>query len=66
MPEDRLRLIVTCCHCALAPEAEVALTLCTLGGLSTAEIARAFPVPAPTMTQRLVRAKAKIRGARIP
>jgi RNA polymerase sigma-70 factor, ECF subfamily len=66
MPEDRLRLIFTCCHPALAIEAQVALTLRTLGGLSTEEIARAFLVPAPTMAQRLVRAKAKIRGARIP
>jgi RNA polymerase sigma-70 factor (ECF subfamily) len=66
VPEDRLRLIFTCCHPALAIEAQVALTLRTLGGLSTEEIARAFLVPAPTMAQRLVRAKAKIRGARIP
>src|SRR5712692_4332395 len=66
VPEDRLRLIFTCCHPALAPEAQVALTLRTLGGLSTEEIARAFLVPAPTMAQRLVRAKAKIRTARIP
>ena len=66
MPEDQLRLIFTCCHPALAVEAQVALTLRTLGGLSTEEIARAFLVPAPTMAQRLVRAKAKIRGARIP
>ena len=66
MPEDRLRLIFTCCHPALAIEAQVALTLRTLGGLSTEEIARAFLVPAPTMAQRLVRAKAKIRGAGIP
>ena len=66
VPEDRLRLIFTCCHPALALEAQVALTLRTLGGLSTEEIARAFLVPAPTMAQRLVRAKAKIRGARIP
>jgi RNA polymerase sigma-70 factor (ECF subfamily) len=65
-PEDRLRLIFTCCHPALATEAQVALTLRTLGGLSTEEIARAFLVPAPTMAQRLVRAKAKIRAARIP
>ena len=64
--EDRLRLIFTCCHPALATEAQVALTLRTLGGLSTEEIARAFLVPAPTMAQRLVRAKAKIRVARIP
>jgi len=66
MPEDRLRLIFTCCHPALATEAQVALTLRTLGGLSTEEIARAFLVPVPTMAQRLVRAKAKIRVARIP
>ena len=66
VPEDRLRLIFTCCHPALAQEAQVALTLRTLGGLSTEEIARAFLVPAPTMAQRLVRAKAKIRVARIP
>jgi RNA polymerase sigma-70 factor, ECF subfamily len=66
VPEDRLRLIFTCCHPALATEAQVALTLRTLGGLSTEEIARAFLVPAPTMAQRLVRAKAKIRDARIP
>ena len=66
MPEDRLRLIFTCCHPALATEAQVALTLRTLGGLSTEEIARAFLVPAPTMAQRLVRAKAKIRAAGIP
>src|SRR5229473_2784638 len=66
VPEDRLRLIFTCCHPALATEAQVALTLRTLGGLSTEEIARAFLVPAPTMAQRLVRAKAKIRAAGIP
>jgi RNA polymerase sigma-70 factor (ECF subfamily) len=66
VPEDRLRLIFTCCHPALALEAQVALTLRTLGGLSTEEIARAFLVPAPTMAQRIVRAKAKIRVARIP
>jgi RNA polymerase sigma-70 factor (ECF subfamily) len=66
VPEDRLRLIFTCCHPALAIEAQVALTLRTLGGLSTEEIAHAFLVPAPTMAQRLVRAKAKIRAARIP
>jgi len=64
--EDRLRLLFTCCHPALATEAQVALTLRTLGGLSTEEIARAFLVPAPTMAQRLVRAKAKIRAAGIP
>jgi RNA polymerase sigma-70 factor (ECF subfamily) len=66
VPEDRLRLIFTCCHPALALEAQVALTLRTLGGLSTEEIARAFLVPTPTMAQRLVRAKAKIRTAGIP
>jgi RNA polymerase sigma-70 factor (ECF subfamily) len=66
VPEDRLRLIFTCCHPALAPEAQVALTLRTMGGLSTEEIAHAFLVPTPTMAQRLVRAKAKIRAARIP
>src|SRR3984893_1434300 len=66
VPEARLRLIFTCCHPALATEAQVALTLRTLGGLSTEEIARAFLVPAPTMAQRIVRAKAKIRTARIP
>lgn len=66
VPEDRLRLIFTCCHPALGTEAQVALTLRTLGGLSTEEIARAFLVPVPTMAQRLVRAKAKIRAARIP
>jgi RNA polymerase sigma-70 factor, ECF subfamily len=64
--DDRLRLIFTCCHPALAPAAQVALTLRLLGGLSTGEIARAFLVPEPTMAQRLVRAKAKIRDARIP
>ncbi len=66
VPEDRLRLIFTCCHPALATEAQVALTLRTLGGLSTEEIAHAFLVPATTMAQRIVRAKAKIRDARIP
>jgi RNA polymerase sigma-70 factor (ECF subfamily) len=66
VPDDRLRLIFTCCHPALAPAAQVALTLRTLGGLTTPEIARAFLVPEPTMAQRLVRAKAKIRDARIP
>ena len=64
--DDRLRLIFTCCHPALAAEARVALTLRLLGGLSTAEIARAFLVPEATMAQRLVRAKRKIRDARIP
>jgi RNA polymerase sigma-70 factor (ECF subfamily) len=66
VPEDRLCLIFTCCHPALATEAQVALTLRTLGGLSTEEIARAFLVPVSTMAQRLVRAKAKIRAAGIP
>jgi RNA polymerase sigma-70 factor (ECF subfamily) len=66
VPLDALRLIFTCCHPALAPEAQVALTLRTICGLSTEEIARAFLVPVPTLAQRLVRAKAKIRGARIP
>jgi RNA polymerase sigma-70 factor (ECF subfamily) len=65
-PEDRLRLIFTCCHPALAEEAQVALTLRTLGGLTTEEIARAFFTPVATMAQRLVRAKAKIRAAQIP
>jgi RNA polymerase sigma-70 factor (ECF subfamily) len=64
--DDRLRLIFTCCHPALATQSQVALTLRLLGGLSTAEIARAFLVPEPTMAQRLVRAKGKIRDARIP
>ena len=64
--DDRLRLIFTCCHPALGREAQVALTLRTLAGLTTAEIARAFLVPEPTMAQRLVRAKRKIRNAGIP
>lgn len=64
--DDRLRLIFTCCHPALNRAAQVALTLRLLGGLTTAEIARAFLVPEPTMAQRLVRAKAKIRDAHIP
>ena len=64
--DDRLRLIFTCCHPALAASVQVALTLRLLGGLTTAEIARAFLIPKPTMAQRLVRAKGKIRDARIP
>ena len=64
--DDRLRLIFTCCHPALGTGVQVALTLRLLGGLTTAEIARAFLVPEPTMAQRLVRAKGKIRDARIP
>ena len=66
VPDDRLRLIFTCCHPALGPGVRVALTLRLLGGLTTAEIARAFLVPEATMAQRLVRAKAKIRDAGIP
>ncbi len=66
MPDDRLRLLFTCCHPSLSSNAQVALTLRLLGGLTTAEIARAFLVPEPTMAQRLVRAKHKISAARIP
>jgi len=66
MRDDQLRLMFTCCHPALATSAQVALTLRLLGGLTTSEIARAFLVPEPTMAQRLVRAKGKIRDARIP
>ena len=66
LEDDRLRLIFTCCHPALPPEARVALTLREVCGLTTEEIARAFLVPAPTLAQRIVRAKAKIREARIP
>ncbi len=66
VPDERLRLIFTCCHPALAPDAQVALTLRMVGGLSTTEVAHAFLVPEPTMAQRLVRAKAKIRAAGIP
>src|SRR5581483_11004583 len=66
LPDDRLKLMFTCCHPALALEAQVALTLHTLGGLSTQEVARAFLVPVPTMAQRLARARNKIRLAGIP
>ena len=66
LEDDQLRLIFTCCHPALNLDARVALTLRTLAGLTTPEIARAFLVPEPTMAQRLVRAKRKIRGAKIP
>jgi RNA polymerase sigma-70 factor (ECF subfamily) len=66
IPDERLRLIFTCCHPALAPDARVAITLRTVGGLSTREIARAFVVSEPTIQQRLVRAKRKIREAGIP
>jgi RNA polymerase sigma-70 factor (ECF subfamily) len=66
IPDDRLKLMFTCCHPALALEAQVALTLHTLGGLSTPEVARAFLVPVPTMAQRLARARKKIREAGIP
>jgi RNA polymerase sigma-70 factor (ECF subfamily) len=66
LPDERLELVFTCCHPALATEAQVALTLRTLGGLTTGEIARAFLVPEATMAQRLVRAKRKIKAAGIP
>ncbi len=66
VPDDRLRLIFTCCHPALAPEAQIALTLRLLGGLRTDEVARAFLIAEPAMAQRLVRAKRKIKLARIP
>jgi RNA polymerase sigma-70 factor (ECF subfamily) len=66
VPDDRLRLIFTCCHPALAPSAQVALTLRLIAGLQTPEVARAFLVPEATMAQRLVRAKRKIKSARIP
>jgi RNA polymerase sigma-70 factor (ECF subfamily) len=66
IPDERLKLMFTCCHPALALEAQVALTLHTLGGLSTQEVARAFLVPMPTMAQRLARARKKIRDAGIP
>jgi RNA polymerase sigma-70 factor (ECF subfamily) len=64
--DDRLRLVFTCCHPALSPDAQIALTLREVCGLTTEEIARAFLTPAPTLAQRIVRAKAKIRDARIP
>src|SRR5947207_3684355 len=64
--DDRLRLIFTCCHPALSPDAQVALTLREVCGLTTEEIAQAFLTPAPTLAQRIVRAKTKIRDARIP
>lgn len=66
LPDDRLRLIFTCCHPALAPATQIALTLRLLGGLEVPEIARAFLVSEETMAKRLVRAKAKIRDAHIP
>ncbi len=66
IPDERLALIFTCCHPALAPDSRIALTLREVGGLATPEIARAFLVPEPTMAQRLVRAKRKIRTAGIP
>src|SRR5262245_49046071 len=66
LQDDRLRLIFTCCHPAIKQEAQVALTLRTLGGLTTPEIARAFLLPEPALAQRIVRAKRKIQEARIP
>jgi RNA polymerase sigma-70 factor (ECF subfamily) len=66
IPDERLELLFTCCHPALALDAQVALTLRTLGGLSTEQIARAFLVPEPTMAQRLVRAKRKVKAAGVP
>jgi RNA polymerase sigma-70 factor (ECF subfamily) len=66
LPDDRLKLMFTCCHPSLALETQIALTLHTIGGLSTQEVARAFLVPVPTMAQRLARARAKIRNAGIP
>jgi RNA polymerase sigma-70 factor, ECF subfamily len=66
VPDDRLRLIFTCCHPALSHDARIALTLREVCGLTTEEVARAFLTPAPTIAQRIVRAKAKIRDARIP
>ena len=66
VPDDRLRLIFTCCHPAIHPDAQIALTLREVCGLTTEEVARAFLTPAPTIAQRIVRAKAKIRDARIP
>ena len=66
IPDERLELLFTCCHPALALDAQVALTLRTLGGLTTEALARAFLVPEKTMAQRLVRAKRKIRSAAIP
>jgi RNA polymerase sigma-70 factor, ECF subfamily len=66
LEDDTLRLIFTCCHPALAPDAQVALTLREVCGLTTEEIARAYLTPAPTLAQRIVRAKAKIRDAKIP
>src|SRR5439155_9595179 len=64
--DDRLRLVFTCCHPALNPDAQIALTLREVCGLTTEQVAHAFLTPAPTLAQRIVRAKAKIRDARIP